>query len=38
MEVIGAWPYRARAKRCKAAAAGEPASGGEAQYPSELPM
>lgn len=32
MEAIGEQPYRARAKRRKAAWTGEPASGGKAQY------
>jgi hypothetical protein len=36
VEVIGAWPFRAKAKRRKASRAGELASGSEAQYPSEF--
>jgi hypothetical protein len=36
VEVIGAWPFRAKAKRRKASRAGELAGGSEAQYPSEF--
>jgi hypothetical protein len=36
MEVIGARPFRAKAKRREASASGEPAPGGKARYPSEV--